>query len=151
MIGKFNRDFLRTINMKSLTDFPNLVYGHGRLSPILLFIFLVSLSACSSTPPPPTRELQAAELAITGAEQARVGEYASAELNQAREKLAAANLAVLNRDMVMASQLADESRVNAELAIAKTEMIKARTVNEQMQESLDVLNLELQRNSGIRQ
>jgi hypothetical protein len=110
---------------------------------------LLSLAACASTPMPPTQELQAAESAITNAEQARVADYASQDLNQAREKLAAANIAVQKREMIQARQLADESRVSAELATAKASMTKAQQVNEEMQKSITTLKQEMQRNTGV--
>jgi hypothetical protein len=115
---------------------------------VLAAALLLAVTACSSLPPPPTQQLQAAELAITNAEQARVADYASAELNQARQKLAAAHTAVQNEDMPLAQRLADESRVSAELATAKTEMLEARAVNEEMQQSIDTLKQEMLRNSG---
>lgn len=112
---------------------------------------LLALASCASVPLPPTQQLQAAELAITNAEQARVADYASQDLNQAREKLAAAHTAVDAEQMVLAQQLADESRVSAELASAKAEELKARAVNVEMQQSLNTLKQEMLRNSGTRQ
>jgi pyruvate/oxaloacetate carboxyltransferase len=111
---------------------------------------LLLLGACASTPLPPTQQLQAAELAITNAEQARVADFAAEDLNRAREKLNAANTAVQQEDMVQAAYLADEARVSAELASAKTEMLKARAVNEEMQKSIETLKQEIQRNTGTR-
>jgi len=108
------------------------------------------LAGCASTPQPPTQALQAAELAITSAEQARVADYASLDLNNARQKLVAANSAVDARQMELALQLAEQSRVNAELASAKAEMMKARDINEEMQKSIDTLKQEMQRNTGVR-
>jgi hypothetical protein len=121
------------------------------LRKLTLGAVLLSLAACASTPMPPTQELQAAELAITNAEQARVADYASQDLNQAREKLAAANIAVQKREMLQARQLADESRVSAELATAKASMTKAQQVNEEMQKSITTLKQEMQRNTGVQQ
>jgi hypothetical protein len=94
--------------------------------------------------------LQAAESAIASAEQARVADYASAELREAREKLAAARTAVRNEEMVRALYLAEESRVHADLASAKAEEIKAKAVNDEMQKSIDTLRQEMQRVSGDR-
>lgn len=111
---------------------------------------LLTLGACASAPQPPAQHVQAAELAITNAEQAQVADYASLELNQAREKLLAARNAVQQEDMVLAQRLADESRVKAELASAKAEMIKAKAVNDEMQESIDTLKQEMTRNTGGR-
>lgn len=114
-------------------------------------VSIFALSACASAPQPPTQELQAAELAITGAEQAGVADYASVELNEARTKLAAAQTAVDSDEMVLAERLAHEARVSAELATARAEMLEAREVNEDMRRSIDVLRQELQRNSGAAQ
>ncbi len=111
---------------------------------------LFMLASCATTPQPPTQALQAAELAITNAEQARVADYASAELNEARENLAAANSAVLVNEMVLAQRLAEQSRVNAELASARSEMIKAKAINDDMKRSIDTLKLEMRRNTGAR-
>ena len=111
---------------------------------------LLTLGACASAPQPPVESVQAAELAITNAEQARVADYASLELNQAREKLMAARKAVQQEDMVLAQRLADESRVKAELASAKAEMIKAKAVNDEMQDSINTLKEEMRRNTGAR-
>ena len=111
---------------------------------------LLLLGACASAPMPPTQQLQAAELAITNAEQARVQDFAAEDLNRAREKLTAANAAVQNEEMTNAAYLADEARTSAELASAKTEMLKARAVNEEMQKSIDTLKQELLRNTGTR-
>ena len=111
---------------------------------------LLTLAACASAPPAPTHALQAAETAITSAEQARVADYASIELNEARENLAAARKAVQDKDMARAERLAEQSRVNAELASANARLIRARAINEEAQRSVDVLKQEMQRGPGAR-
>ena len=109
---------------------------------------LFTLVACASTPPAPTHALQGAEAAITNAEQARVADYASIELNEARENLAAARKAVQDKDRARAERLAEQARVNAELASANAGLTKARVINEEMQTSIDVLKQEMQRGPG---
>lgn len=111
---------------------------------------LLALAACASEPVPPTQALQAAELAIANAEQARSAEYASLELVEAREKLTAARTAVTQEKMVLAQRLAEQSRVDAELASAKAEAAKARAVNDEMQKSTNALKQEMQRNPGAK-
>ncbi|HEX6259990.1 MAG TPA: DUF4398 domain-containing protein [Woeseiaceae bacterium] len=111
---------------------------------------LLALSACATAPQPPTQALQAAESAIASAEQARVANYASAELRQAREKLAAARTEVRMEEMVKARYLAEEALVHAELASAQAEEIKSKAVNDEMQKSIDTLKQEMQRSSGSR-
>jgi hypothetical protein len=120
------------------------------LRQIAFGLVFLGLAACGSTPEPPTRELQAAEQAIVNAEQARVVDYAASDFDQARRKLAAANEAVRDREMELAQRLAVESQVSAELASAKTEMIKAKAVNDQLQDNIDALTRETERNSGAR-
>ncbi|MCG5502093.1 DUF4398 domain-containing protein [Ectothiorhodospira lacustris] len=120
------------------------------LRPAAALAGLLTLAACASTPPAPTHALQAAETAITNAEQARVADYASIELNEARENLAAARKAVQDEDMIRAERLAERSRVNAELASAKARLAKAKAINEEMETSIDVLQQEMQRGTGER-
>ena len=110
---------------------------------------LLVLAACASAPAAPNRSLQAAEQAIATAEQARVADYASLELSQARDKLAAARVAVQKEEMVLAKRLADESLVDAQLATAKAGELKSKKVNEDMKESTETLKQEMDRNTGM--
>jgi hypothetical protein len=109
---------------------------------------LIMLSACASTPPAPTAQLQAAQQAISSAERADASRHAAGDLGEARAKLASANTAVQAEEMVAAGRLADESRVSAELATARTASVKAKNVNDEMERSTDTLVDEMQRNSG---
>jgi hypothetical protein len=109
---------------------------------------LLLFTACASTPQPPTAAIEAAELAIAYAEQMRVEDHASPELSEARDKLAEARSAVQQEQMVRALRLAEQSRVDAELAAARAEEFEARTVNEEMLKGMDTLKEEMQRNTG---
>lgn len=106
---------------------------------------LVLLGACASTPPVPDSALDAAKVAISNAEKAEAGQYAGAELGEAREKLALADSAARDENMVVAERLARESRVQAELASARTAMAKAAAVNTEMERGADALTEEMQR------
>lgn len=122
----------------------------ARIGPLLgLAGTALLLAACASQPVPPTQELQAAQFAIQSAEQARVGEHAALELGMAREKLAAAEAAVQDEDMPQATRLAEQSRAEAELAMARSQMTKARIVNQEMRDSTESLKQEMQRNTGV--
>jgi hypothetical protein len=112
---------------------------------------MVLLAACASAPKPPAQALQAAETAIARAEQDRVAEHSAHELGEARAKLAAAHEAVNGEKMVLAERLANESRVNAEYASAKTGAAKAKAVNAEMLEGTRTLKQEMQRNTGDQQ
>jgi hypothetical protein len=106
------------------------------------------VTACASTPPEPVVSMQAAQQAIAAADRARVPDSNSPELSEAREKFTAAQVAVQSKHMIEADQLAQESRVDAELASAKIDTAKARVVNTEMQHSTDTLNQEMNRTSG---
>jgi hypothetical protein len=106
------------------------------------------MSGCSSPPKPPSDALQAAESAIANAEQDRVADYASPELSQAREKLLNAKLAVEKEQMTRARWLAEESKVQAELASARAAAAKAKAINDELQKGNNVLEQELQRNTN---
>lgn len=108
------------------------------------------LSSCASTPKAPNEALQAADLAISTAEEARVADYASPELGEARQKLTDARVAVEKKDMVKAERLAEQSRADAELALAKANALKAKAVNDEMQKSISTLKQEMQRNTGAK-
>lgn len=112
---------------------------------------LLAVTACASTPMPPSKELQAALLAINGAEQERATEFAPQDMKRAHDKLGEANAAVAQEEMDKALLLALESRVSAELASAKSSESKAKAINDEMLQSIETLQQELSRNSGIRQ
>ena len=109
---------------------------------------VLMLAACASTPPAPTVALSSAKQAIAVADQARVADSTVPELGEARDKLAAAQTAVQDKHMVEAERLAQESRVDAELASARIEASKDQAVNNEMIQSTETLSQEMQRNSG---
>jgi hypothetical protein len=111
-----------------------------------LAAIVVLLGACATTPPaPPTASLNAARQAITTAEQSDARQYASAEIDEANQKLAMANRAVTTENMIEADRFAQESRVVAELALARTESAKAAEINAEMARGADALLEEMQR------
>ena len=116
----------------------------GLTSAILTGSILL-VGGCASKPLPPTSSLDAAKTAITTAEKADAGKYAAVELGDARQKLAMAEKAVKDNSMIGAEQLAQEARVDAELASARTDAAKAALVNKDMNVAADALNVEMQR------
>jgi putative cell wall-binding protein len=109
------------------------------------------LVACASKPQAPTLEISAAEQSMVDAEQARVAEYALPELQEARTKLSAARTAVQNENMVLAKRMAEQASVDIKLASAKSELAKARDVNDDMKKNIHVLKQEMNRKMGDQQ
>jgi PBP1b-binding outer membrane lipoprotein LpoB len=116
-----------------------------RVATVLGGAFMIT--ACASTPAP-TAQMQAAEQAIAAAQRTDANRHAAAELGAAQARLASANTAVRAKEMESAARLADEARVEAELATARTASVKARMVNDEMKRSTGTLIDEMQRNAG---
>lgn len=116
----------------------------------LLLSSLVLMGACASSTPIPSPAMNAARTAITQAERADASRYAGAELATARQRLAAADAAANARDMTKALHFAEQAKVEAELAHARSEAAKAAAINAEMQRNADILLDELQRKGGTR-
>lgn len=117
---------------------------------ILTLVALLALAGCAASQPPPNAAIAAAGQAIATAEQARAADGASAELGVARDKLAGAKAAVASKDNLTGQHLAEQSKVEAEYAIAKAQLVRATAVNDEMKKSNQALDQELQRNTGAR-
>jgi hypothetical protein len=109
---------------------------------------LIFLAACASAPPVPEVSLQSAQQAIANAERVDAASLAPVELGEARAKLAAAQKAVEQEHMVAAAQFADQARVEADLAAAKTGALKALAVNQDIKKGTATLVEEMQRKTG---
>jgi len=109
------------------------------------------LAPCTATQPEPKLALQSAEQAIATADRSRVADAASPELSEARARLSAARNAVQEKRMVDAERLANESRVDAELASARIQAAKDLAVNDEIRRSNLALAQEMQRHQGGQQ
>lgn len=99
---------------------------------------------CASAPEP-TEQLVAARQAVTDAERAQAVEHAAAVMTESRTKLALAEAAVKDRRMEQAARLADEARVDAELASAQAAAAKAQAANDELRRSTQTMIEEMQR------
>jgi len=115
---------------------------------IVLPALLMFAGAAIAAPPIPATNIQAAQLAIANAERVDAATHSGVELGEARGKLAAAQRAVQEKEMVVAAQFADEARATAELAAAKSGAVKAIAVNDDIKRSTATLVEEMQRKSG---
>jgi hypothetical protein len=115
---------------------------------LALPVLLLVAGTAFARPPVPTTNLQAAQLAIANAERVDAANFAGVELGEARGKLAAAQRAVEEKEMIEAQRFADEARAAAELAAAKSGAAKAMAVNKDIERSTATLIEEMQRKSG---
>lgn len=115
-------------------------------------VMILGISACASAPQLPTAEVERAEAAINRAEEARVADYASADLRAAREKLVSARNLMQEATQkksqdaaIRARMMAEQSVSDAELATAKAQEQRAKKVNKEMEGTIDLLDQEIQR------
>jgi len=111
--------------------------------PILLLI----TGACATTNPP-TQQLTETETVIRQADQIGAGDYAPLEIRQARQKLEQARAAYNDEDYAKAARLAEQAKVDAELAQIKTLSGKAQLAVNELRESIRLLEEELGKRDG---
>lgn len=113
---------------------------------LLLLAALAMLTACASGPDRPTAEIARAEATIEQAEQSGARQYATAELDRAREKLAAAQSLADQDEMELARRHAEQAILDAELASAMARNRKAELAVDELNETIRTLREEIARN-----
>jgi septal ring factor EnvC (AmiA/AmiB activator) len=116
---------------------------------MMVLIATAFLAGCATTSDWPVADLTRAESAIEFAEENGAREFGSQALDQARDKLTAAKRAADQGEHDVATQLAKESQLDAELAAAKASRAKTEQSLNEIQESIQTIRAEIARNSGI--
>lgn len=112
----------------------------------VLCVAAVLLAAgCGTTKVAATTDIAVSKMAVDNAANAGGAQYASIEMTLAREKLARANTAMNAGDYELASDLANQSEVDAKLAQSKAGSAKAQLAANAVQEDIRVLREELKR------
>jgi len=106
----------------------------------------ITFAACSTTKPP-TDKIAQADLNVRAATEARAADFAPAELQKAREKLARARQAMTAQNYDDARRLAESAQVDAELAEAKAETAILRRAADQILRRADAPPTEAERES----
>lgn len=104
-----------------------------RIRASAVIVAVLSVQACAPTRPP-VGELDNASRALGAARAADAASYAPAEYRVAGQRFDEAQAAEGNRDYDAAIQLASESAVDSELAIARTRLAKARQVVDRLRQ-----------------
>jgi hypothetical protein len=105
---------------------------------------LLALAACATTEPP-TDQVAVTNAALAHAVAAGSVEFAPTEIALARDKMVRANAAMVAKDYDGARGLAQQAQLDAQLAEAKTQAIKARSSAKAVQEDAQVLREEISR------
>jgi hypothetical protein len=113
---------------------------------VALVLGVSLLSACSSVSDLAKERVAQSETSVQQAQQTLgKSEYGAVDLQQAREKLDAAKSALAKGQGPEAERLALQSRLYAELAIAKTQSAAARKSANEVLASLETLRQETER------
>ena len=113
-----------------------------------LFLTLL-LSACASTPPP-RDALDAADAGIAQARTLGAENYAPVELGRAVQRLAAAEVAVAERDYPLAQRYALQAELEAQLAQQRSRAAAGRAEVQRRTEENARLRRELLGDGGVR-
>lgn len=108
---------------------------------------LIGASAHASTPMP-KEKIAVAKESVQRAEQAGAPEFAPVELAAARDKLARADKAVIDRDAVVATQLAEQANADAQLAEATAVQAKSHKAAVEFDASMLALRQEANRSTS---
>jgi hypothetical protein len=92
--------------------------SHSALAASALFTAVALLSACASSPPRPDAQLARAEASLQQADQSGARQYSALEFDAARNKLGDAQRLADKGQTAQAGMLADQARVDADLAAA---------------------------------
>jgi hypothetical protein len=128
----------------------NMKYFYPRKSNPMLCRLVVNVGAaiilagCASAPAP-VEQMAVSRASLDSANTAGSNEFAPLQIKSALEKMAAADLAMANRDYVRARQLAEQAQVDALLAIAIAQSVKAQKAADALQENSRVLHQEINR------
>jgi hypothetical protein len=108
---------------------------------------LVAAVSCSSGPKP-TADLAEAHTLVSQAEQSGAQQFASINLEAARSELREADQDAATDKPVLATRLAQEASVDAELALARTRSAKAEQALQQVNSGTATLRSESERQSN---
>ncbi|MFC5473816.1 DUF4398 domain-containing protein [Paraherbaspirillum soli] len=112
---------------------------------VLCGAVVVLTAGCSSLKTPATASVAVSTAAVENASGAGGAEFAPAEMNSAREKIALANKAMAAKNYQLADDLATQAQADAKLAQGKANSAKAQTAADALQEDVRVLRDELDR------
>lgn len=107
---------------------------------------VVFMGGCASMPPP-VAQMAVAKTALNNASTAGSEEYAPLQLKEARDKMDAAQRAMAAGNNELATQLAEEAQVDAELAIAKARSDKAAKAAAAVKKDSNVLRQQINNNA----
>jgi hypothetical protein len=102
-------------------------------------------AGCSSMKTPATADVAVSKEAVSNAADAGGAQFAPAEMDSARDKIARANKALAEKDYKLAEDLSNQAQADAKLAQAKANSAKAQQEADALQEDVRALRVEVSR------
>ena len=115
---------------------------HGIVTGVALMVAM-TFGGCMNSEQKPDSALSQAGTVVDQADRAGTRTYAAFDLNNAHSKLKKAKEEMKNGDYKEARYLAKEAKVDAELAIAKTQTAKTKESETQLKQSMQSLQNEI--------
>lgn len=109
---------------------------------------LILTVGCTSLKTPATADVAVSQAAVENASGAGGTQFAPMEMAAAREKLAQANKAMVDKNYKLAVDLAAQAQADAKLAQSKANSAKAQAAANALQDDINVLRSELQRSNN---
>ncbi len=138
MLADFTRTRCTAMRMRPLT----LIKGIAACAAIV-----AALAGCASSNPLADEKIAVAKASVQRAEGSGAPELAPVELAAARDKLARAEQANSARDLLPATQLAEQANVDAELAEATAQQQRSHKAAMEFDTSMETLRQESMRSS----
>ncbi|MGA9342349.1 MAG: DUF4398 domain-containing protein [Rhodanobacteraceae bacterium] len=116
---------------------------------VLIGSFAISLlTASCATTPPPLDQLAAADHSVDAARAAGAPDHAPLDMQMAEHSLADAKAAESSEDYDAAARLAREAQANADLAVGRTRLAKAREAVKALRQQNETLRQSLEAGNG---
>ena len=108
---------------------------------------LMLAAGCTSLKTPATADVAVSKAAVDSAAGAGGTQFAPMEMATAREKMVRANKAMADKNYALAIDLAAQAQADAKLAQGKANSTKAQAAADALQDDINVLRSELERNN----
>jgi hypothetical protein len=108
---------------------------------------LILAAGCTSLKTPATADVAVSKAAVDSAAGAGGTQFAPMEMTAAREKMVRANKAMADKNYELAIDLAAQAQADAKLAQGKANSTKAQAAADALQDDINVLRSELERNN----
>lgn len=113
-----------------------------------LSLALLAVTACATTPVPPSADMVRAEAAIAQAQKAGAGDLANDPLQAAQRKLGEAKTAAAQGDAMRTGNLVDESMADAQLADLTAQSVTSSRAAVEVDKSITASRSEADRRSA---